>query len=139
VGSDAAMGLRVLTIELTNCGTTPITVHGYPALRLYDEDDQPVDVTVVRGSGDIATDPEFDVPPREVVLQPGQKAHSGLLWRNLVTDPTVKATTATRLEAAVAQGEPWQEVPVVEPGNATGTVHIDLGNTGKLGVQAWQA
>ncbi|MFL6126141.1 DUF4232 domain-containing protein [Actinophytocola sp.] len=140
VGGDAAMGLRTLSIELANCGRAPVTVHGYPALRLYDEDDQPVEVAVRQGSGDIAVVPEFDDPPRDVVLQPGEKARSGLLWRNLVTDSTVKATTATRLEAAPTQGEPWQDVPLVIPNDVTGTttVTIDLGNTGKLGVQAWQ-
>ena len=136
-GGDAAMGLRTLTLDLTNCGTTPLTVHGYPAVRLFDEDDQPIDVAVGEGSADIALVPGFDDPPQAITLQPGEKAHSGLLWRNLVTDATVQATTATRLEAAPAQGDPWQEVPLVEP-NGPRTVTIDLGNTGRLGVQAWR-
>jgi hypothetical protein len=139
-GGDAAMGLRTLTLELANCGATPLTVNGYPAVRLFDEDGQPIEVVVGKGSADIALVPDFDNPPRPITLQPGEKARSGLLWRNLVTDATVKATTATRLEAAPAQGDPWQEVPMVLPNEVTGatTVTIDLGNTGRLGVQAWQ-
>jgi hypothetical protein len=129
LGADAAMGLRVLTIEMVNCGTEPYTVNGYPSLRLFDEDGEQVDVEVARGSGGIATLPDYDVPPAEVILQPGEKAHAGLVWRNLVTDATVDATTAVRIEAAPAPGQPWQEVPL--------DVTIDLGNTGRLGVQPW--
>jgi hypothetical protein len=129
-GSDAAMGIRVLTIEMVNCGTSPYTVEGYPRVRLFDEDHEPVEVEVAQGSAGIASVPAFDDPPEPVTLRPGEKAAAGLLWRNLVTDATVPATTATYLEAAPARGRPWQPVP--QP------VTIDLGNTGRLGVGAWR-
>jgi hypothetical protein len=32
--SDAAMGLRVQSIEIVNCGTVPFTVNGYPGLSV---------------------------------------------------------------------------------------------------------
>jgi hypothetical protein len=138
-GADAAMGIRVLTLEMENCGSSPLTVNGYPSLRLFDEDREPIDVTVAKGSGNITTMPDFDVPPQDVTLQPGEKARAGLVWRNLVTDATVKATTAYHLEAAPAEGKSWQDVPLVVPNEVSGstTVDIDLGNTGKLGVQPW--
>jgi len=138
-GTEAAMGLRTLSIELVNCGTSPYTVRGYPSVRLFDEALEPIDVNAAPGTNGVAMLPEFDAPPREITLQPGEKAVSGLLWRNLVTDATVKATTAFHLDAAVAQGKPWQQVPLIVPDeiNGTRTVEIDLGNTGKLGVQAW--
>lgn len=129
LGADAAMGLRVLTIEMVNCGAQPYTVNGYPDLRLFDEERERIDVVVAQGSGGIATLPEYDVPPAEVTLQPGEKARAGLVWRNLVTDSTVDATTAVRMQAVAAPGERWQEVPM--------DVTIDLGNTGRIGVQAW--
>jgi hypothetical protein len=134
------MGIRVLTMELVNCGTEPITVNGYPTVRLYDENHDPIDVAVGQGSSSIATVPEFDNPPQPVTLQPGERAQSGLLWRNLVTDSTVNATTAYHLDAAVAEGKPWHVVPMVIPDSVRGAadVTIDLGNTGKIGVQAWQ-
>lgn len=132
-GTEAAMGLRVLTVELTNCGSRPYTVRGYPSVRLFDEEREPIEVAVRQGSGSIATVPAFDVPPERVTLRPGEKARTGLLWRNLVTDSTVKATTAVRLEVASAAGEPWQPVPLGAP-----AVTIDLGNTRELGVRAWQ-
>lgn len=139
LGPDGAMGLRSLTIEMVNCGSRPFTVDGYPSLRLFDEERKPIDVVVARGSGAIAMVPEFDNPPQAVVLRPGEKAMAGMLWRNLVTDATVKATTAVYLDAALAEGRPWQKVPLVVPSDVSGamTVSIDLGNTGTLGVQAW--
>lgn len=139
VGTDSAMGLRTLMLELVNCGTSPYTVRGYPSLRLFDEDREPIEVAVGPGTNGVATVPEFDAPPQDVTLQPGEKATSGLLWRNLVTDSTVDATTAFHLDATVAEGKPWQQVSLTVPDtvNGTRTVTIDLGNTGKLGVQAW--
>jgi hypothetical protein len=129
LGADAAMGLRVLTIEMVNCGAEPYTVNGYPSLRLYDEDGDQIEVAVLQGSGGIASLPDFDVPPAEVVLQPGERAWAGLVWRNLVTEVDVDASTAVRMEAAAAAGQPWLAVPM--------DVTIDLGNTGRLGVQPW--
>lgn len=139
VGTDAAMGLRTLSLELVNCGTSPYTVRGYPSVRLIGEDLEPIDVNIAPGANGVATVPEFDAEPQEITLQPGEKAISGLLWRNLVTDSTVDATTAFYLDAAVREGQPWQQVPLIvaDEINGTRTVDLDLGNTGKLGVQAW--
>lgn len=138
--TEAAMGLRVLTLEMVNCGEKPLVVNGYPSIRLFDEEHEPIAVTVGQGSSGVATVPDFDTPPQEVVLQPWEKVRSGLLWRNLVTDATVNATTAVYLEAASAAGKPWQDVPMVTPDPMGGarTVDIDLGNTGALGVEAWK-
>lgn len=140
VGGDAAMGLRDLALELVNCGTAPVTVTGYPDVRLFGEDHQPLTVTVEHGSGSIATVPDFDNPPGEVTLRPGERARSGLLWRNLVTDSDLsKSVTAYYLEATAGRGTPWLDVPMVMPDAVLGAreVTVDLGNTGKLGVRAW--
>jgi uncharacterized protein DUF4232 len=139
-GGDAAMGLRTLSMELVNCGTEPYRVQGYPSVRLFDEDHDPIDAFVGHGSAGISVVPEFDKPAQVVTLAPGERALSGLLWRNLVTDSTVKATTAYYMDAAVTDGEPWQTVPLVfrDPVRGPDDVTVDLGNTGKLGVQAWQ-
>jgi Protein of unknown function (DUF4232) len=140
-GTDAAMGLRVLTLQVTNCGSVPRTLNGYPSIRLFDDDQHQLDVDVSDGSGGIATVPEFDDPPRAVTLQPGERAWSGLLWRNLVTDPDLgKVETAVRLQAAVTAGQPYREVPLIAPNEVQGAiqVNIDLGNTGRIGVEAWR-
>ncbi|OLF17878.1 DUF4232 domain-containing protein [Actinophytocola xanthii] len=133
-GTDAAMGVRVLTVEMTNCGSAPYPVNGYPSVRLLDEGRRPLPVTLARGSASIAAVPGFDAPPTPMTLRPGEKARAGLLWRNLVTDTTVDAVTAVHLEAAATPDGPWRSVPAADAGG----VHIDLGTTGQLGVQAWQ-
>ncbi|WP_232376677.1 DUF4232 domain-containing protein [Amycolatopsis aidingensis] len=126
---DAAMGLRVLTIELTNEDTRPRTVRGYPSIRLRDAERDPIEVRVRHGSGSIATMEDFDAGPSTLTLEPGGTAVAGLVWRNTVTDATVPATEGKYLEVAPMEGEAWQEVPLDAP--------VDLGNTGELGVSAW--
>ncbi|TQI94505.1 uncharacterized protein DUF4232 [Amycolatopsis cihanbeyliensis] len=126
---DAAMGLRVLNIELTNEGTRPRTVQGYPAIRLRDDERNLLDVRVHEGSASIATMEDFDSGPTPLTLEPGQKAVAGLVWRNKVTDASVPATNGEYLEVAPTEGDHWQAVPLGAP--------VDLGNTGELGVSAW--
>ncbi|MEV4544912.1 DUF4232 domain-containing protein [Micromonospora echinaurantiaca] len=128
LGTDAAMGLRALGVELVNCGTAAYPVHGYPALRLFDGDGAPIPVQLVEGAKGITSG--FDDPPRPLILQPGERAGAALLWRNLVTDSTVVATNGERLEVAPAAGQPPQAVELDGP--------IDLGNTGRVGVSAWK-
>jgi hypothetical protein len=140
VATDGAMGLRDLAFDLVNCGTAPYTVSGYPDVRLLDEDHQPIEVTVEQGDGSVALVPEFDNPPGTVTLQPGEHARSGLLWRNLVTDPDLtKVATAYSFGVRTGAGMPWQEVPLVMPDDVNGArqVTVDLGDTRKVGVRAW--
>jgi hypothetical protein len=129
--SEAASGLRVLRVELTNCGTEPYTVLGHPSVRLLDADRAPLDVTITPGSSGISTVPSFDAPPQPVVLRPGERAVSGLLWRNTNTDPTVEPVTGEFLDLAPADGDPRHVVTPDAP--------IDLGTTGELGVAPWTA
>ncbi|WP_181043243.1 DUF4232 domain-containing protein [Actinokineospora auranticolor] len=124
---DGAMGLRLAGFEMANCGTEPYEVRGYPDVRLYDADGEPVTVEAGGGSLGIAVLPDFDAPPTTVLLQPGEIASTALLWRNLVTDSTVDATLAESLDMAPLAGRSSQHL----------TAHIDLGNTTKLGVKPW--
>ncbi|MEH1165645.1 DUF4232 domain-containing protein [Micromonospora sp. CPCC 205539] len=127
-GSNAAMGLRALGLELVNCGNRPYPLHGYPALRMLDEDGASITLQVLNGAKEITSG--FDQPPREFVLQPGERAGAAVLWRNLVTDPTVPAVNGAYLLVAPAAGEPAQEVEPDGP--------VDVGNTGRIGVSAWK-
>ncbi|WP_432157828.1 DUF4232 domain-containing protein [Streptomyces sp. bgisy153] len=123
---DAAMGLRVVGLHLENCGTSPYSLDGYPELTLLDDGLKPVDgVTVVHGSGGISTGTRFDEPPRPLTLKPGEKAVSGLMWRNTTQfgEPVNVPYVRVRAKAGAA--------PV------TVTPHLDLGTTGKLAVRAW--
>ncbi|RKN39065.1 DUF4232 domain-containing protein [Micromonospora endolithica] len=127
-GSDAAMGLRAMGLELVNCGSVSYRLRGYPALRLFDADGGAITVRVVEGATGITGG--FDDPPRSLTLRPGERAGAALIWRNLVTDPTVVATTAEGLEVAPVAGQPARAVDPDGP--------IDLGNTGRIGVSAWK-
>ncbi|MFC0430680.1 DUF4232 domain-containing protein [Kutzneria buriramensis] len=128
---DAAMGLRLVPIRLGNCGTAPLTVTGYPALRVLDEDHKPIDVKVNNGADSVALVPSLQQPPTTITLAPGQQAEATVLWRNLVTDSTVVATSGTYFDVAPGDGQAWQTRKPDGP--------IDLGNTGKLGVSPWTA
>ncbi|MFJ8580510.1 DUF4232 domain-containing protein [Micromonospora sp. NPDC093277] len=128
LGVDAAMGLRAMGLELVNCGTGPYALEGHPAPRLWDADRDPLAVQVIPGARSITSG--FDQAPRPIVLRPGERATAALLWRNLVTDPTVVASDGAYLEVSPVAGRP--AVPVDLDGS------IDLGNTGRLGVSAWK-
>ncbi|MDG4835457.1 DUF4232 domain-containing protein [Micromonospora sp. WMMD967] len=127
-GSDAAMGLRALGLELVNCGDRPYQLNGYPVLHVFDDQREPVMVRVVNGAREITSG--FDQPARPVPLAPGERATAVMLWRNLVTDSTVVATNGKYLTVAPAAGQPAAEVDPDGP--------VDLGNTGRIGVSAWK-
>jgi hypothetical protein len=128
-GSDAAMGLRVLSIELVNCGASPYAVNGYPTIRVFDADHKLLDVDVERGTTGISGAGDLNAGPTPLTLGPGQEAVATLAWRNTVTDSTVVATNGAYLEIAPADGQHPQVVTPKYP--------IDLGNTGRLGTTAW--
>ena len=126
---DGAMGLRALGILLTNCGTGDYTANGYPVVRVLDANQQPLDVTIGNGSAPVSAPDSYDAPPQPVTVRPGEQVTARVLWRNTVTDSTVPATNGQYLEIAAAAGEPPQ---LVTPAGG-----IDLGNTGRLAVNAW--
>jgi len=128
---DSASGLRALGILLTNCGTRDYTANGYPAVRVLDENRTPLDITVGNGSAPVSAPDAYDAPPRPVTVHPGQRVTARVLWRNTVTDSTVPATEGHYLEITPGPGEPAQ---LVAPNGG-----IDLGNTGRLAVNAWAA
>ncbi|MFH8748526.1 DUF4232 domain-containing protein [Streptomyces rimosus] len=120
---NAAMGTRAMGITLTNCGTSPYKINGYPGVRVLDEHRKPLDVKIAHGS-DIVD----DVGPEPLTLKPGEHATAVLMWRNRVTDVTGGAVNGAYLALTPA-----------EDGGRPQTVRelVDLGSTGKLGVTAW--
>ncbi|GGY94903.1 DUF4232 domain-containing protein [Streptomyces poonensis] len=123
---DAAMGLRVVGLHLDNCGTRTYTVEGYPLLELLDDDFQPVDgVEILDGSDEITTGVGPDGPPRPVTLEPGESATAGLVWRN-----TTGFGTAVNVPYVRVRAREGADPVMVTP-------HLDLGTTGKLGVNFW--
>lgn len=135
--ADAAMGLRTARLTMTNCGTQPYTVEGYPEVTLLDDEQQPFDVEVLHGPEPITPNDgyctatgRFDDGPQPVTLAPGERATAGVVWRNLTTDELDLLVDASHLSVAPTAGQAAQVIP------ADGT--IDLGTTGRLGVGAWR-
>ncbi|WP_116214640.1 DUF4232 domain-containing protein [Streptomyces olivoreticuli] len=126
--SDAAMGLRVLTIEVSNCGKEEQVVNGYPDVRILDRDRRPVEVELERGAKSILAQEDFDAGPVRLTLPPGQKAVAALAWRNTV-DMAGSPVNGAYVSVAPVPGSARQDVPET----------IDLGTTGKLGLSAWAA
>ncbi|MFE7559249.1 DUF4232 domain-containing protein [Kitasatospora sp. NPDC057500] len=123
----AAMGLRVMPVRLTNCGTRPYTLKGHPAVRVLDAERAPLAVTVERGSAGIATLENFDAAPASLTLQPQEYAEARLVWRNTVTAGNKGPDDGRFLDLAPLPGRPRLTVPA----------HLDLGTTGRLGVAPW--
>ncbi|MFD5619564.1 DUF4232 domain-containing protein [Streptomyces yangpuensis] len=131
-GGNAAMGLRVEGFQLINCGTEAYVLEGYPQVWLRDGRNELLDVSVEHGSAGITTGvPDVDAAPQRVTLAPGQAAAWSVVWRNLVTDAAVPATTAAVLEIEPRPGAPRLSLRPARP--------FDLGNTGRLGISAWTA
>ncbi|MEU6864939.1 DUF4232 domain-containing protein [Streptomyces sp. NPDC046876] len=131
-GGDAAMGLRIASVRLVNCGTAPYELEGHPQIRLLDRKRAPVEAEVKHGSADITTGvPSMDAPAERVTLQPGQEASFGMLWRNTVTEFDVPAVEGWAVEVTPKPGAPRVTAELTAP--------VDLGNTGRLGISAWSA
>ena len=136
--ADGAMGLRLLNFVLTNCGTQPYILSGYPEVALLDDDRQPFAVEVLHGPEPITPNEGyctpsglFDAGPQPVTLAPGETAHAGMVWRNLTTDELDDLVNAPLLAVTPAAGEAPQELVPDGP--------VDLGTTGRFGVSAWHA
>ncbi|WP_156723684.1 DUF4232 domain-containing protein [Streptomyces apocyni] len=125
---DAAMGLRVVSLHLVNCGTRTERLNGYPRLELIDEDHKPVkDVQILEGGSTIATGTGTDGEPQPIELQPGEAASAGLTWRNTTeAGPAPVHAPYVRVRA-----KPGADPVMVTP-------ELDLGTTGKLGVGPWK-
>ncbi|MEE1823511.1 DUF4232 domain-containing protein [Streptomyces sp. BE20] len=123
----AAMGLRVMSIRLTNCGTRSYTLNGRPGIRVLDAERAPLAVTVGSGSAGIATLENFDAAAKPVTLRPGETAEFQVAWRNTVTAGDRVADHGRFLDVAPLPGRPRLTVPA----------ELDLGTTGKLGVSPW--
>ncbi|MFE3599044.1 DUF4232 domain-containing protein [Streptomyces sp. NPDC059142] len=120
-----AMGLRAMTVTLTNCGTRPYELNGYPSVRVLDEERDPYDIEVLEGTDAIhMAGPAPD--PAPLTLKPGETARSGLSWRMMSPD-----TSTTYLEITPAPGERPQTMETLDG-------PLDLTDSGRLGTTPWQ-
>lgn len=104
--ADAAMGLRVMPVRLSNCGTRPYSLNGHPAVRVLDAERAPLAVTVKRGSAGIATLANFDAAPKPLTLQPREYAEFQLVWRNTVAAVNKAPDNGRYLDVAPLPGRP---------------------------------
>ncbi|MCC2279899.1 DUF4232 domain-containing protein [Streptomyces sp. ET3-23] len=124
---DAAMGLRVVGLHLTNCGTRSRHLDGPPGLELLDGERKPVPgIDILHDAEDIASGTGFDDPPGPVDLAPGESASAGLVWRNTTGAGTAVNVPYVRIKAG----------PAFPP--VTVTPELDLGTTGRLAVSPWK-
>lgn len=131
--TDAAMGLRIMAIELVNCGAQPVELNGYPQVKLLDERWQQLDVQILQGSGGISSVGGFDTPPQPIVVQPGEQAKSAIMWKN--TNTSVEPPQiGSHADIAAAPGGTFQSL-LTTP--ADKDLFIDLGSTGRIGLRAW--
>ena len=127
--TNAAMGLRAMSISLTNCGDAPQKFAGYPEITLYDAEGDPIKVDFRHGNGGIAQLEAFEEPATPFTLKPGERATAGILWRNLVEIATEPAATADSMAVVPRPGVAAQYLTAV---------NIDLGTTTKVGLSPWK-
>ncbi|MFI7128107.1 DUF4232 domain-containing protein [Nonomuraea sp. NPDC050153] len=121
----AAMGLRVQSVTLTNCGGAARHVKGYPRLRLLDEKGEPLRVTIDRGARQVTTAIR-DPGPKALTVRPGRSVRFTLAWRNTYGDTTRPPAVGAALVVTTGSGRR----------RVSG--HFDLGATNLLGVTAWE-
>lgn len=119
---DGAMGLRAMTLTLTNCSERPYEVKGHPAIRVLDEKGAPLTgVRTVEGTDEVFMAPE-DPGAAPLTLDPGESARAGLYWRMAAED-------GTYLRVVPQQGREALNVRPAEP--------LDIGPQNTLGTTAW--
>ncbi|MEU6028008.1 DUF4232 domain-containing protein [Streptomyces tauricus] len=120
---DAAMGLRAMGLDVTNCGDEPYKLNGYPAVTVLDASGDPFPgVRTVEGTDQVSMAPE-DPGPRPITLAPGESAHAALYWR-------MNNTSGVYLRVAPKKGDDTVTVKPPYP--------LDIGPENILGTTAWQ-
>lgn len=118
-----AMGLRATSLILTNCGSRPYELNGYPSIQVLDEAGAPLSgVRTVEGTDEVSMAPE-DPGPEPLTLAPGESAYASLYWR-------MNNEKGIYLRVAPAKG---REVTTVRAED-----YFDIGPENVLGTTAWQ-
>ena len=118
---EAGLGHRASVLTLTNRDTVPRKVTGYPDLKILAGDGSPLDVEVRHETSYFAPDPG----PRDLTLQPGEKALSVLAWSATVTSGDKH--TGAAISVIPVPGEREQKQPL----------ETDLGTTDTVQLSAW--
>ncbi|MFF3412659.1 DUF4232 domain-containing protein [Streptomyces sp. NPDC002742] len=120
---NAAMGLRAVTLTLTDCGKRPYKVNGYPAIgQVLDEEGAPMSgVHSVVGTDKVPMAPA-DPGPEPFTLNPGDSAHAALYWR-------MAAQHGVYLRVAPQKGQDAVTLRLSD--------YLDIGPENTLGTTAW--
>jgi hypothetical protein len=119
---DAAMGYREMSLHVTNCGATTVTLSGRPEVIVLDKDKDVQDITIVPGV-------HHNQSAHPVALEPGMSTVAVLAWRNTYDDISKPPVSGAYLYVAPAPGATRQ---LVKP-----PVPLDLGSTARLEVSVW--
>lgn len=124
----AAMGLRAMSVTVTNCGKGVRRLNGYPDIRVRGLGKQLFRVNVLKGTEPVTT---MDDPgPRRVTLKPGESAYTSLVWRYSAVDAATREGSGVYVEIGIGTDAARQ---TIEPDGG-----LDIGETGMLGTTAWQ-
>lgn len=125
----SAMGLRAMTVTLTNCGTRDMRLNGYPSVQVLDVDRKPMDVSVLKGTEPVTSMDDPGTHP--VTLKPGDAARSSFVWRYSAVNAATQEGSGVHVRIAP---DPRTAKQTVQPEGG-----LDIGDTGFLGTTAWQA
>lgn len=118
-----AMGLRATSLILTNCGSRPYELNGYPSIQVLDEAGAPLTgVRTVEGTDEVSMAPE-DPGPEPLTLAPGESAYASLYWR-------MNNEKGIYLRVAPMEG---REVTTVRAED-----YLDIGPDNVLGTSPWK-
>ncbi|MER5219278.1 DUF4232 domain-containing protein [Streptomyces flaveus] len=118
-----AMGLRATSLTLTNCGSRPYELNGYPSIQVLDEAGAPLTgVRTVEGTDEVSMAPE-DPGPEPLTLAPGESAYASLYWR-------MNNEKGIYLRVAPMEG---REVTTVRAED-----YLDIGPDNVLGTSPWK-
>ncbi|MGI5193742.1 DUF4232 domain-containing protein [Streptomyces sp. CA-288835] len=120
---NGAMGLRGMTLTLTNCGERPFELNGYPSVTVLDEAGEPFpDVRTVEGTDQVPM-ASGGPGPEPLTLAPGETAQAGLVWRMHAEDGVYLRVTPQK----------GHETVTVRPEQA-----LDIGPDNVLGTSPWK-
>ena len=117
------MGLRSVTMRAFNCGTKTQLLSGFAGVRLLDQAGNVLPVAIKKG---VIASSMLNPKPVDILLTPGQSATAALSWRNMTTQEN--PITASFVRMVAARGLDPQTLPLT----------VDLGNTGRIAISAWE-
>ncbi|MFD5556354.1 DUF4232 domain-containing protein [Streptomyces sp. NPDC127068] len=119
----AAMGLRAMSVTLTNCDSEPYALDGHPRVRLVDEHGvQPPGIRVV-GDLDVVPMAPSAAPATAFTLKRGESAVADVMWR----------TNAEHVPSLRIRARPDAPEVVVTPDDP-----LDVGPRNVVGTSPWR-